>query len=157
MLPIYKKVNMASWETLGEVSANLEHSGEKPDGRPGFVPIPESFNALNSLNPALMNCNYAVPRSIFISEDAKDQKLAKAYCLGCRCMENCLDYALRVQEVEGVAGGTTKRERIRAITGGIRPKSLISRLECNAEITSLAVDLRQSVAKQRQTALRQTF
>lgn len=39
---------------------------------------------------------------------------AQRICAGCRVRQQCLDFAMRTGEVNGIWGGTTPEERIRA-------------------------------------------
>ena len=48
---------------------------------------------------------------------------AKAVCLMCPLSKACLDYALRTPSLEGIWGGTTKRER-KLMRRRIRAKEL---------------------------------
>jgi WhiB family redox-sensing transcriptional regulator len=48
--------------------------------------------------------------TIFMSENIKDIKLAKAICAGCLAIKECFDYALANYE-KGIWGGTTEIQR----------------------------------------------
>lgn len=51
---------------------------------------------------------------LFMSENNKDIRTAKAICVGCPAVNACLEYAIENRE-QGVWGGTTERERKRKL------------------------------------------
>jgi hypothetical protein len=50
--------------------------------------------------------------AIFFPERGEDQKEVKAICSGCPVKEDCLDYALRNHERNGIWGGTSEKQRV---------------------------------------------
>ncbi|HEX7160124.1 MAG TPA: WhiB family transcriptional regulator [Trebonia sp.] len=48
------------------------------------------------------------------SADSKQVALALRICAGCAVRQQCLDFAMRSGEKDGIWGGTTPEERIRA-------------------------------------------
>ncbi len=50
---------------------------------------------------------------VFFPEKGESARAAKRVCMGCDVREECLEYALRRREGEGVWGGLTTEERRR--------------------------------------------
>ena len=61
---------------------------------------------------ALRACS-GLPVEIFYPARGEDVKLAKSICRACPVREECLDYAIRVNEKNGIWGGRSERERRR--------------------------------------------
>ena len=50
---------------------------------------------------------------IFFSESPTLQRLAKQVCMHCEVRQECLDFAIKTDQKDGVWGGMTARERKR--------------------------------------------
>ena len=63
------------------------------------------------------NARYFFPPGHFEVKDEKDARegRARALCHACRVREECLDYALSVQEPHGIWGGLNELERRRLL------------------------------------------
>jgi WhiB family redox-sensing transcriptional regulator len=48
-------------------------------------------------------------------------------CAGCQVRRQCLEFAMRTGETEGIWGGTTPEERVRALRGAPTPASRYQR------------------------------
>jgi WhiB family redox-sensing transcriptional regulator len=57
-------------------------------------------------------------------------------CAGCRVRRQCLEFAMRTGETEGIWGGTTPEERIRALRGATTPASLYQRSRRSGTLAS---------------------
>lgn len=54
---------------------------------------------------------------LFFPDRGESTKEAKALCLGCPVVKECLDYAVRNREKQGIWGGTSERQRRRLRRG----------------------------------------
>ncbi len=54
------------------------------------------------------------PIAIGTTAAVKQVSKAQRICAGCRVRQQCLDFAMRTGEANGIWGGTTPEERIRA-------------------------------------------
>jgi len=81
--------------------------------------------------------------------ELKKTKAAKAFCQGCLCRRECLDYALTTNEEHGIYGGTTPEERtlMRGIlsSSSVQPrkKSLLLEVEIRTDHRTLSTNTLQ--------------
>jgi WhiB family transcriptional regulator, redox-sensing transcriptional regulator len=62
----------------------------------------------------LGNCREVEPNTMYPEPGAeREEAIAVAVCIGCRVMDECLEYSLDNREVHGVWAGRTETERIR--------------------------------------------
>lgn len=57
-------------------------------------------------------------------------------CAGCQVRGQCLEFAMRTGETEGIWGGTTPEERVRALRGVTTPASLYQRARRSGTLAS---------------------
>jgi len=58
---------------------------------------------------------------------ARQAERALRICAGCQVRPQCLEFAMRTGEKEGIWGGTTSEERIRALRRAVVPAPLYER------------------------------
>jgi WhiB family redox-sensing transcriptional regulator len=67
---------------------------------------------------------------------ARQTQRALQICAGCQVRRQCLEFALRTRNKDGIWGGTTAEERIRALQGATTPASLYQRTQRSGLLAS---------------------
>jgi WhiB family redox-sensing transcriptional regulator len=57
-------------------------------------------------------------------------------CAACQVRPQCLEFAMRTAETEGIWGGTTPEQRVRALRGATTPASLYQRTRRSGTLAS---------------------
>lgn len=69
-------------------------------------------------------CRQAEDKSIFFPERGDSVGPARMWCNGCPVRQECLDYALEMNERHGIWGGSSEMDR-RRMRKGRKPRSLV--------------------------------
>jgi WhiB family redox-sensing transcriptional regulator len=67
---------------------------------------------------------------------AQQADRAVRICAGCQVRRQCLEFAMRTGEKEGIWGGTTPEERVRALRGATTLASLYQRTRQSGTLAS---------------------